>query len=188
MIQRVRGTEDILDLTLSNSALKNIRSHLACYNFIEIQTPILEYTDLFIRSLGTETDVVTKEMYTFTTKEDGKSICLRPEQTAATMRAFLTSSDKRIPWKVFCYGPMFRHERPQKGRWREFTQTNIEIIGSKSIAQDAHVIKMLDSLFDDVFKLENYVLKINFLGTSTDRKKHKEKLITFLAKNEKKTM
>ncbi len=179
MLSRVRGTEDLLDLTLHNFVLERTKQHLQAYNYSEIQTPILEYTSLFMRSLGTETDVVTKEMYTFQTGS-GESICLRPEVTASTMRAFLQAEPQLLPWKVFTYGPMFRHERPQKGRWRQFSQVNMEVIGSKEIAQDAHFIKMIDNFFSEKLNLENYLLKINFLGTIEDRKKYKEQLYKFL--------
>src|SRR5690349_7650456 len=133
MIHRVRGTEDFLDLHLHNFVLEVMKNHFEQYAFHEIQTPILEHTSLFVRSLGTDTDVVSKEMYTLTT-ESGESLCLRPEATASTMRAFLEAKETHTtPWKVFSYGPMFRHERPQKGRWRQFNQINLEIIGSHSL-------------------------------------------------------
>jgi len=183
MFARVRGTEDLLDLTLYTFLVDEFKKHLNLYNFSEIQTPILEHTNLFVRSLGTETDVVTKEMYTLQTSS-GESLCLRPEATASTMRAFLEALPQ-TPWKVYTYGPMFRHERPQKGRWRQFSQFNIEIIGSSSISQDANFIKMLDSFFSEKLKLQNYFLKINFLGVPAERVKYKEEFYKFLQKNEK---
>lgn len=179
MLARIRGTKDLLDLTLHNFVLEKAKKHFQVHNYSEIQTPILEYTSLFMRSLGKETDVVTKEMYTLQTGS-GESICLRPEATASTMRAFLQTEPQLLPWKIFSYGPMFRHERPQKGRWRQFSQINIEIIGSGEIAQDAHFIKMIDNLFNEKYNLENYLLKINFLGTIEDQKKYKEQLYKFL--------
>ena len=179
LFSRVRGTQDVLDLRLQNFVLDQVQKHFACHNFVQIEIPILEQTNLFIRSLGQETDVVTKEMYTFQTSTD-ESICLRPEATAGTMRAFLENSIEQRPWKVWSHGPMFRHERPQKGRWRQFSQINIEAIGSDAIAQDVAVIKMLDELFFNKFKLENYVLKLNFLGCSDDRQKHKKALVEYV--------
>jgi|SaaInlLV_10m_DNA_2_1039722.scaffolds.fasta_scaffold00054_63 histidyl-tRNA synthetase len=178
-IKRVRGTQDILDLQLQNFVLNQAKKHFTSYNYSQIETPIIEHTNLFVRSLGTHTDVVTKEMYTFTT-EGGDEICLRPEVTASTMRAFLENSIEERPWKVFTYGPMFRHERPQKGRWRQFEQFNIEAIATTSIAQDAHFIAMIDKFFNFSLKLENYVLKLNFLGCLEDRKNHKESLKKYL--------
>ncbi len=179
MISRVRGTEDLLDLKFLNFIIGKVKKHFQLYNFKEIDTPILESTNLFIRSLGEQTDVISKEMYVFKTTS-GESICLRPEATTPTMRAFLESGIQSIPWKVFSVGPMFRHERPQKGRWRQFTQINAEIVGTNSISQDAHLIKIHDRFFNEILGLENYVLKINFLGTSDDRKGHREALIKFL--------
>src|SRR5581483_7010187 len=128
MINRVKGTQDFLDLTLFNFIIDVIKKHIQVYNFTEISTPILEPTELFKRSLGTETDVVNKEMYTVNTGSDKELICLRPEATAATMRAFLEAGIQTVPWKVFSWGPMFRHERPQKGRYRQLTQLSLEVI------------------------------------------------------------
>ncbi len=182
MFARVKGTEDILDLRLHNFVLDQAKKHLIKYNFSEIQTPILEHTNLFIRSLGTETDVVTKEMYTFATST-GESICLRPEVTAPTMRAYLEHHREESPWKVFSYGPMFRHERPQKGRWRQFSQLNIEVIKASSIFHDASLIAMLDHFFSETLQLNEYVLKLNFLGNATDRINYVEALRTFLIHN-----
>ncbi len=182
MISRVRGTQDLLDLNLQNFILEQIKKHIQNYNFIHIQTPILEHTKLFIHSLGEQTDVVSKEMYAFPvddgSKEDG--ICLRPEATASVIRAYFENRVEEKPWKVFSFGSMFRKERPQKGRWREFTQLNFEVINSNSVAQDAQFIKMLDSFFTEKLKIENYVLKLNFLGCSDDRIKHKDELNKYL--------
>jgi histidyl-tRNA synthetase len=178
-IQKVKGTQDLLKLRLQNFVLSEAKKHFASFNFSEIETPIIEPTNLFVRSLGTHTDVVTKEMYAFKT-EGGDEICLRPEATASTMRAFLENGIEQRPWKVFSYGPMFRHERPQKGRWRQFSQFNVEIIATPSIEQDAHCLSIIDSFFDKNLKLENYILKLNFLGCPKDRAAHKKALKTYL--------
>jgi len=202
MLKRVKGTQDFLDLTLFNFLIDTAKRHLALYNFYEIATPILEPTDLFKRSLGTETDVVSKEMYTISSESDNdpafarsmssdlasyggqekEAICLRPEATAPTMRAFLNNAITTIPWKVFSWGPMFRRERPQKGRFRQFHQINIEIIGSSAIAQDAYLIAMLDRIFTDL-KLDTYGLLLNFMGCSDDRNRFKLILKDFLENN-----
>ncbi len=179
MIQRVRGTEDYLDLNLFTFTLNAVKKHLAGYNFNQIETPIIESTDLFIRSVGKETDIVSKEMYIFQTSS-GESLCLRPEATASIIRAYIENKVQTAPWKVFLHGPMFRHERPQKGRYRQFSQVSVEIINAKNISHDAYMLKMFDVLFSEVFKFENYVTKLNFLGCSQDRKKHREKLVEFL--------
>lgn len=178
-ISRVRGTEDFLDLRLYNHVRALMVQHVTTYNFTEIDTPILEHTNLFVRAVGTDTDVVSKEMYIFNTA-GGESLCLRPEPTASANRAFLENSIDAKPWKVFTCGPMFRHERPQKGRWRQFVQFSLEVINSSAIAHDAQLIKMLDSFFTDKLLLESYVLKMNFLGCSADRAAHRVALRAYL--------
>lgn len=186
MITRVKGTHDYLDLKLFNYLIDITKEHLALYNFSEISTPILEPTELFKRSLGLETDVVSKEMYILPPKsEDGESICLRPEATASTMRAFLNNQVQQTPWKVFSWGSMFRYERPQKGRFREFHQINIEIIGTTGSAQDAFFIATLERLFGKL-QLDTYALLINFMGCHDDRQKFKVTLQSFLEKNSSK--
>lgn len=180
MFSKVKGTQDFLDLSLFNYTLAVIKKQLATYHFNEITTPIIEPTDLFKRSLGLATDVVTKEMFTLNTGPEGESICLRPEATAAIARAFIENGVQTTPWKVFQWGPMFRHERPQKGRYRQFHQVSMEIIGAKSIVQDVQCIKMLDRLFHEQFGLNNVALLINFLGCFEDRAALKVELNEFL--------
>lgn len=184
MFTRVRGTQDFLDMRLFNFFVDTTKKHLTCHNFHEIATPILEHTELFKRSLGEETDVVSKEMFILPSSgeegEEKESLCLRPEATAPTMRAFLNNHVETTPWKVFTYGPMFRKERPQKGRFRQFHQFNIEIIGTNSVAQDAYFITMLERLFAEKLKLTNYALLLNYMGCPEDRKKFREILHQFL--------
>ena len=164
MITKVKGTQDFVDLTLFNFIVNQTKKHIAQYNFYEIKIPTLEHTELFQRSLGQHTDVVSKEMFKIDTSgKSEESICLRPEATASIARSFIDNNIDQLPWKVFTYGPMFRYERPQKGRFREFNQVSIEVIGSKSIAQDAYLIKMLDRLFKDKFLLDNYAILDNIL-------------------------
>lgn len=182
MYNRVKGTQDFLDLTLFNFVIESAKKHLALYNFIEIATPLLEPAELFQRSLGLETDVVTKEMYVVES-EDEQKICLRPEATASCVRAFVNNHVSTIPWKVFLWGPMFRHERPQKGRYRQFHQITMEIIGSQSVVQDVHFIKMLDRYFSETLKLDSYALQLNFLGCAADRATYKQILREFLAEH-----
>lgn len=182
MYNRVKGTQDFLDMTLFNGIIDAAKKHLALYNFTEIATPIIEPLELFQRSLGLETDVVTKEMYVLESDDEHK-LCLRPEATASCVRAFVNNHVASTPWKVFLWGPMFRHERPQKGRYRQFHQINMEIIGSQSIFQDAHFIKMLDRYFSESLKLDSYALHLNFLGCPADRAAYKTVLREFLAEN-----
>jgi histidyl-tRNA synthetase len=181
MIARVKGTNDFLDLTLYNFFIDRVRHHLTTYHFTEIATPIIEPLDLFKRALGLYTDVVSKEMFAIQPHPNSTDqICLRPEATASTIRAYLENSIQAAPWQVFSYGPMFRYERPQKGRFRQFHQCNIEIINSENIAADAQCIAMLDRFFSEQLQLSNYVLLINFLGCPADRVKYRETLSAFL--------
>lgn len=191
MIQRIKGTQDWLDLRLFNFVLDQVKKHVTSYNFTQIKTPILEPTELFKRSLGVATDVVSKEMFIIKTEknalrqaQDENFMCLRPEATAPTVRAFIENNVVDVPWKVFSWGSMFRYERPQKGRYREFHQINIENIGAKSISNDAELIKMLDRFFHEKLKLQNYALMINFLGSFQDRTNYKKVLKKFLESDE----
>ena len=179
MIQRVKGTHDYLDLSLFNYILDRTRACMTLHHFTPIMTPIIEPTELFIRSLGQHTDVVSKEMFVFSPSES-ESICLRPEATASTCRAFVENGVQQTPWKVYTWGPMFRHERPQKGRYRQFHQVSVEIIGSAAVAQDAQLISILDRLFSQFLAFDSYALQINFLGCQEDRARYKEILNTFL--------
>jgi histidyl-tRNA synthetase len=182
MIPRVKGTQDFLDLALFHFVRDQIITHFQRYNYIQIETPILEYTKLFKRSLGIDTDVVNKEMFIVKThdNDEEKSICLRPENTASIVRAFLENHVQQIPWKVFTYGPMFRYERPQKGRYRQFNQCSIEVIGTSSVLQDVELIVALDRLFHERFLLNTYVVHINFIGCGQDRTFYTQALKKFL--------
>jgi histidyl-tRNA synthetase len=171
MIPRVKGTQDFLDLSLFRFVINQFQKHADRYRFHEIATPIIEQVELFKRSLGLFTDVVSKEMFLIEGhqgQESNEQLCLRPEATAPTMRAFI-ESQPLTPWKVFSYGPMFRYERPQKGRYRQFHQINCEIIGASSISNDALFITMLDRFFHETLNLNSYALHINFLGSYEDR-------------------
>lgn len=186
MITRIKGTQDFLDLSLYNVIVSKIKKHLITYNFHEIATPLIEPLDLFKRSLGLETDVVSKEMYSVVTgheQPDSDKMCLRPELTASIMRAFVNAGIQETPWKVFSIGPAFRHERPQKGRYRQFHQTSIEVVGSESVLQDVLFIAMLDTFFTQALQLQGYALLINYLGTREDRAEYQKVLKKFLEKN-----
>jgi len=184
MISRIKGTQDFLDLTLYNWIIQRAKKHLTEYHFKEIATPLIEPLELFKRTLGLETDVVSKEMYLVTSEhENSDKMCLRPELTASTMRAFVNANIQDLPWKVFSVGPAFRHERPQKGRYRQFHQVSIEVIGSESVLQDALLITMLDRFFNNVLQVQKYALLINYLGTREDRAEYKKVLKKFLEKN-----
>ncbi len=185
-LHRVRGTHDWLDMRLFDFFITTAQRHFELYHFHHIMTPILEQAALFKRSLGLQTDVVSKEMFLIAKNDaHAEELCLRPEATASTMRAFLErgSTDNATPWKTFLYGPMFRYERPQKGRYRQFHQISIEAIGTQALTDDVQMIAMLDRLFAEQLQLDNYALMLNFLGCSSDRTQFKETLKKFLEKH-----
>lgn len=185
MFFRIKGTQDNLDCRLEQGVLKILTDHLMGYNYQQISTPIIESTSLFERGLGLQTDVVSKEMFIVQAKSDREQICLRPEMTAGTVRAFIEQQGSLVlPWKAFSYGPVFRYERPQKGRYRQFHQVSIESLGTSSIMYDAFFISMLDRLFGEKFEIENYVLQVNFLGQQQDREIFKTHLYAFLTQHE----
>ncbi len=168
MIARVKGTQDFIDNQLFYFIKNEFRAHASLYHFQPIKTPIIEHVELFKRTLGSYTDVVSKEMFLISSGNKEDFLCLRPEGTAPTMRAFL-EHQPATPWKVYSFGPMFRYERPQKGRYRQFHQINLEVIGSSSISQDALMITLLDRFFHERLGINSYALQINFLGSYEDR-------------------
>ncbi len=182
IISRVKGTQDFIDLKLFAFIMSQFEKHAQLYHYSQIETPILERVELFKRSLGLHTDIVSKEMFLINTDDKDEQICLRPEATAPTVRAFIEHKPL-TPWKVYSWGPMFRYERPQKGRFREFHQINMEVIGSKSIAQDAQLLTMLDRFFHEKLMLNNYALQLNFLGSYEDRTAYYKILHAFLDDN-----
>ncbi len=152
------------------------REVFAAYNYHEIRTPILEETQLFARGVGAETDIVTKEMYTFEDRDDS-SLTLRPENTASVIRAYIEHRLDQRPGvqKLYYMGPMFRRERPQKGRYRQFFQIGAEAIGSSSPFIDAEVIEMVTEIFDRL-NSTGYELLINSVGDENCRPQFIEKL------------
>ncbi len=148
--------------------------------FVELRTPVLEYTDLFRRSIGEETDVVQKEMFTFPDRK-GRMMTMRPEATAGVMRAYIESSlhAGESVSRLFTTGPMFRYERPQKGRMRQFHQINCECLGSDSPYADADLILML-MRYIDALGLRDVSLKLNSLGCPRCRPAFKEALVAYL--------
>jgi histidyl-tRNA synthetase len=189
MIKAVRGTRDLLppDTDLWNRVDAKVRDLFAHYNFHEIRTPILEDTQLFSRSVGEETDIVSKEMFTWEDKaraqsEKAQSLTLRPENTAGVVRAYIEHGlgDKGTLQKLYYIGPQFRRERPQKGRYRQFFQIGAELIGpasagSESPARDAEVLEMLATLLDEV-GLRDWNLQLNSVGCADDRARYNQAL------------
>lgn len=150
------------------------RKIFARFNYQEIRTPLLEETALFSRGVGEETDIVSKEMYTFEDR-DGTSLTLRPENTASVIRAYIEHRLDQQPGlqKLFYIGPMFRRERPQKGRYRQFYQIGAEAIGSDSPAVDAEVIELVLAILDEV-GITDYQLLINSVGSKESRARYNE--------------
>ena len=159
-----------------------MRQVFATYHFSEIRTPIFEHYEVISRSVGDTTDIVTKEMYDFYDKGD-RHITLRPEATAPVVRAYVENKkfapEVQKPFKVYYTGPMFRYERPQAGRLREFHQIGVENFGSKNPATDVETIAMAKAFFDQL-GVQNIKLVINSLGDSDTRKAYREALIGYL--------
>jgi histidyl-tRNA synthetase len=189
MLKAIRGTRDLLppDTDLWNRVEAKVRDIFARYNYHEIRTPVFEDTALFSRSVGEETDIVSKEMFTWEDKaraqsEKAQSLTLRPENTAGVVRAYIEHGlDKKgTLQKLYYIGPQFRRERPQKGRYRQFYQIGAEIIGppsagSESPARDAEVLEMLATLLDDV-GLRDWNLQLNSVGCAEDRARYNKAL------------
>nr|HNH53049.1 histidine--tRNA ligase [Nitrosomonas sp.] len=156
-----------------------IRDWLAAYGYRNIRTPIVEQTDLFVRSIGTATDIVEKEMYTFVDHLNGESLTLRPEGTASCVRAVLEHSLLYTgPQRLYYYGPMFRHERPQKGRYRQFHQVGVEAIGYANAEIDAELIIMCARLWRQL-GISNLRLEIGTLGSVASRAVYRDRLIGY---------
>jgi histidyl-tRNA synthetase len=193
MIKAPRGTRDLLppDTALWNLAEATVREVFALYNFHEIRTPVFEETQLFARGVGEETDIVSKEMYTWEDRgraesDKGQSLTLRPENTAGVVRAYIEHrmGDRGLN-KLFYIGPQFRRERPQKGRYRQFYQIGAEVIGpsasgSESPARDAELLEMLATLLDRL-GITGWTLELNSVGCSDCRPAFNEALRQALA-------
>ena len=193
MIKSPRGTRDLLppDTALWNFVEATVRDVFRAYNFHEIRTPIFESTELFARGVGEETDIVSKEMFTWEDRgraesDKGRSLTLRPENTAGVVRAYIEHKlwDRGLN-KLFYIGPQFRRERPQKGRFRQFYQIGAEVIGpatagSQSPARDAELLELLAALLDRV-GVTNWTLELNSVGDLADRAKFNDALRQALA-------
>ncbi|MBM7569557.1 histidine--tRNA ligase [Aquibacillus albus] len=179
-IKAPRGTQDLLPETTERWQHVEEKFIELCrrFNYQEIRTPIFEHTELFQRGVGDSTDIVQKEMYTFTDRGD-RSITLRPEGTASVVRAFVEHKLYGIPkqpTKLYYSGPMFRYERPQQGRMRQFVQFGVEALGSEDPAIDAEVISLAMSLYQEL-GLKSLKLVINSLGDSSSRESHRAALV-----------
>lgn len=181
-LQGVKGMNDMLpaDAPLWEHFENASRAMLRAYGYQQVRTPIVEHTQLFVRGIGEVTDIVEKEMYSFTDALNGEQLTLRPEGTAAAVRAtiehnLLYDGPKRL-WYT---GPMFRHERPQRGRYRQFHQLGAEALGFAGPDVDAEIIMMCQRLWDDL-GLVGVRLELNSLGQAEERAAHREELIKYL--------
>ena len=181
-LQPVRGTRDLLgnESLVQRYVINTAQKISERYGYEPIDTPVFEFTDVFKRTLGNASDIVTKEMYTFEDK-GGDSLTLRPEGTAGIARAMLSGGLlNQIPLKWSYSGPMFRHERPQKGRLRQFHQVGVELIGVAEPIGDIEVIDLARAYLDELGVLPFTTLEINTLGDSESRNFYREALVSYL--------
>ena len=181
-IQNVRGTYDLYgDAKKKTKQVTRIgESVVEKYGFEEIETPIFEFTEVFARNLGDTSDIVTKEMYCFEDR-GGESLTLRPEGTAGAIRAFVSNGmQQNLPLKLYYQGPMFRYERPQKGRQRQFTQFGVELLGADTPQADVEVIAMAYEFLEKLGLQGQVTVEINSLGDTESRNTYREKLVNYL--------
>ncbi len=187
-IRGIKGVKDILPDEVGRWQLveAEARRLAEVYGFREIRIPVFEATELFARSIGASTDIVEKEMYTFQDR-DGSSLTLRPEATAGAVRAYIEHNLSASPTsqKLYYFGPMFRHERPQAGRLRQFHQFGVEAFGCSEPAADIEVIALIWRFFSTL-RLPDLTLEINSLGEAGDRPAYKAVLLEFLKQREEK--
>ena len=183
----LRGFKDILpeDLYYYYLIEKELKNITKSYSINELRTPILESTIVFDKSLGSQTDIITKEMYVFSDK-NGESVCLRPEGTSSIVRSVIENNliyDRGIKKrKYWYYGPMFRYERPQKGRLRQFNQFGIEYFGFSGITSEVELIIFINKLFN-ALNVDNYQLHINSIGNQDDRYRYSSKIKAIMNDN-----
>ncbi len=185
-IQAVRGMNDILpdEAVLWERVEETLRSWLRAYGYRNVRTPLLEHTALFRRAIGEATDIVEKEMYSFIDELNGEEVTLRPEATASIVRAAIEHALLYGgPQRLWYMGPMYRHERPQKGRYRQFHQVGAEALGFPGPDVDAELILMCARLWDDL-GLQGIELRLNSLGSTEERLAHRGALVTYLRAHE----
>ncbi|MDE3061166.1 MAG: histidine--tRNA ligase [Pseudomonadota bacterium] len=180
-LQPVRGTHDILPEEARKRRFIEAALAGVCerYNYGEIATPVFEFSDVFHRTLGDTSDVVTKETYTFTDR-GGESLTLRPEFTAGVVRAFISNGlQDKLPFKVYYHGPAFRYERPQKGRLRQFHQFGAELVGEADPLADAEMIAMSAHALSALGLLDHVKLELNSLGDAESRQAYRGALVAY---------
>ncbi len=184
-LQPVRGTQDLLpeDYRRHRTVIDTARGIAERFGYHEIATPVFEFTEVFARPIGVTTDIVSKEMYTFTDR-GGEELTLRPEYTAGIVRAILSNGlQQSLPLKLFANGPMFRYERPQKGRFRQFHQIDIELIGVAQPLGDVEVIALGAEILDALGILERTELQLNTLGDAASRQAYRAALVDYYRQN-----
>ncbi len=182
-LKPVRGTHDILpeEMIRHRFVQDKAQEVSARYGFGEIATPIFEFTNVFARTLGETSDIVTKEMYTFEDRSENL-LTLRPEGTAGVARAFISNGlSQSLPLKLFYRGPMFRYERPQKGRQRQFHQVGAEILGIDTVEADIEVIALGAHFLDELGLGDKVKLELNTLGDKESRDAYRDKLVEYLS-------
>jgi len=182
-LQPVRGTHDLLpdEARRARHVTDTGRSIAECYGYEEAATPIFEFSEVFAQTLGETSDIVTKEMYTFTDK-GGDSITLRPEGTAGIARALISGGlSQNLPLKFFYAGPMFRYERPQKGRLRQFHQIGVELLGVADPVGDVEVIALGAAILDALGVQGNTTLELNTLGNTESRAAYRDVLVDYFS-------
>jgi histidyl-tRNA synthetase len=182
-LQPVRGTQDLLPemARRHRRVSETAREAAALYGFAEIATPIFEFTEVFARPIGEHTDIVSKEMYTFTDR-GGEEVTLRPENTAGVVRAVLSNGlTQSTPLKFFYSGPMFRYERPQKGRFRQFHQIGVELLGVATPQADIEAIAVGQRILATLGIADRVVLELNTLGDRESRATYRDKLVQYFS-------
>lgn len=180
-LQPVRGTQDLLPAAMRRfrAVTETSRRIAERFGYEEIATPIFEFSEVFSRPIGETTDIVMKEMYSFADKS-GEKLSLRPENTAGVVRAVMTNGlTQSLPLRLFYHGPMFRYERPQKGRFRQFHQIGIELIGVKEPQGDVEAISLGAEILDALGVLKRTVLELNTLGDGESRGAYRDALVKF---------
>jgi len=182
-LQPVRGTQDLLPEAARRHrrVVETVRAAAELYGFAEMATPIFEFTEVFARPIGEHTDIVSKEMYTFNDR-GGEEVTLRPENTAGVVRSVISNGlTQSVPLKFFYSGPMFRYERPQKGRFRQFHQIGVELIGVGQPQADIEVIALGSRILVALGVGERVELQLNTLGNSESRSAYREALIAYFS-------
>lgn len=182
--QNVRGTQDFFGKSMEkfNFVINIFKNNVKSFNFHEINTPILEFSNLFERSVGDDSDIVMKELYKFEDR-GGNILALRPEFTAGIVRSFINNGElnQNLPQKLFCAGPVFRYDRPQKGRYRQFNQLNCEYFGNAEYLADVELLCLGYKILQDL-GLKNITLEINSLGSNDCKKRYEKALKEYFEK------